>query len=164
LLSISSSITPCVQRDSQSPSAASAPASTTLLLCTIAATVAHCTQPIRTAPHRTAAHRQPSPPPCAHLQLSSTRVRRRRQQREAQTVCVCPRASSHLTLAATAPGRVQRHWRVKSATQGTAENGYLKAVVRHRQPGKGATGWDAGSLVCNNLHVQWILVQSTQQH
>lgn len=54
----------------------------------------------------------PSPPPCARLQLSSTRVRRRRQQREAQTVCVCPRASSYLALAATAPGRVQRHWRV----------------------------------------------------
>jgi hypothetical protein len=103
-------------------------------------------------------------PPCARSQLSSTRVRRRRQQREAQTACVCPRAYTTLTLAATAPGRVQRHWRVKSATQGTAENGYLKAVVRHRQPGKGATGWDAGSLVCNNLHVQWILVQSTQQH
>lgn len=66
----------------------------------------NCTQPRRPRP-------KPSPPPCAHLQLSSTRVRRRRQQREAQTVCVCPRASSIFTLAATAPGRVQRHWRVK---------------------------------------------------
>jgi hypothetical protein len=103
-------------------------------------------------------------PPCARSQLSPTRVRRRRQQREAQTACVCPRASFDLTLAATAPGRVQRHWRVISATQGTARNRYPKAIVRHREPGKGATGWDAGSLVCNNLHVQWILVQSTQQH
>lgn len=50
------------------------------------------------------------------------------------------------------------------ATQGTAENRYPKPIVRHQEPGKGATGWDAGSLVCNNLHVQWILVQSTQQH
>ena len=72
----------------------------------------HAAYTIRTAPPPNA-----SPPPCAHLQLSSTRVRRRRQQREAQTVCVCPRASSYLTLAATAPGRVQRHWRVNSDTR-----------------------------------------------
>ena len=67
---------------------------------------------LHTAPHCTAPPSTPSPPPCARLQLSSTRVRRRRQQREAQTVCVRPRASSYFTFAATAPGRFQRHWRV----------------------------------------------------
>ena len=69
LLSISSSITPCVQRDSPSPSAASAPASTTLLLCTIAATVAHCTQPTLSAPHR-----RPTPRP-RRARTSSCRPR-----------------------------------------------------------------------------------------
>ena len=153
-----SSITPCLQRDSH-PNPPRPHPRLHIPRCS-----ARSQRPLRTAPPPPPPPTTPSPRRAHTSPLSSTRVRRRRQQREAQTACVCPRASFELTLAATAPGRVQRHWRVKSATQGTAENGYPKAIVRHREPGKGATGWDAGSLVCNNLHVQWILVQSTQQH
>lgn len=96
-------------------------------------------------------------PPCQPRERKHLRLSARKSN---------PSASPHyyLALEATPPGRPQRHWRVNPATQGTAENGYPWPIVRHPAPSKGATGWDAGSIACNYLHVQWSLVQSTQQH
>jgi hypothetical protein len=124
-------------------------------VCTITATAQHCT----------AARLHASA-----VRASTCRPRARAAQARiasANPPTTCLRLSARISQArprghrgGSSPAPLAR----ESATQVTAENGYPLATVRLRQPGKGATGWDAGSLVCNNLHVQWILVQSTQQH
>jgi hypothetical protein len=81
-------------------------------------------RPLRTAP------RPPSTPtPCAHPAVVLARAPPKPASR-AQTLhlpaCACPRAYRKLALAATAAGRVQRHWRVNR---------------RHKGPQKTATRW-----------------------
>jgi hypothetical protein len=70
-----------------------------------------------------------TPPPCAHPPVVLARAPLKPASR-AQTLqrpaCACPRAYRKLALAATAAGRVQRHWRVNR---------------RHKGPQKTATRW-----------------------
>jgi hypothetical protein len=113
-------------------------------------------------PHRTAAQRLApavrAPPAVVHACAPPSPTTRGANRLRLSARILLPHPRGH--CAGSSPAPLAR----EIATQGTAENRYPKAIVRHQEPGKGATGWDAGSLVCNNLHVQWILVQSTQQH
>lgn len=73
-------------------------------------------------------------------------------------------APRHTPLTATAAGRAQRHTRVISDTRDRTIRLPEHYCATLQDPGTVATGWDAGSFACNNIHVQWSLVQSTQQH
>ena len=118
---------------------------------------AHCTALHRSALHALAPAVR-TPPAVVHACAPPSPTTRGANRLRLSARILLHRPRGH--CAGSSPAPLAR----ELATQGTAKNRYPKATVRHQQPGKGATGWDAGSLVCNNLHVQWILVQSTQQH
>jgi hypothetical protein len=121
-----------------------------------------------TAVHRAVA-RRPQLPRRARIQpVSSARASSRRPVARAQA----PRRNhsscanrKRLALFSRPRRRVEPSATgARIATQGTAQTGYLSIPCDFQDPGTVATGWDAGSLACNNIHVQWSLVQSTQQH
>lgn len=113
-------------------SATSAPAYTTL--CTIAVAVAHC--------HAAdVLHRRARILILSSTQLlSSSRARPTARNASAYAqpppACACPRAYRKTALAATAPGRVQRHWRVNRRHKGPQKTATRRLLCDVQNPVK----------------------------